>query len=119
MVKFSSHILNSVNGTHSASVPIKIEVLYPNNSRLLICEGKTDEGGRFKNNFILNERDTNYEFEMIVSTKDYFKRNKILGGKQQMLDNIVVRFLMPNKNGAYHIPLIISPNGYSIWAAGE
>ena len=34
---------------------------------------------------------------------------------EEIVSEIVVRFNMENPNKKYHIPIIISPNGYSIW----
>ena len=56
---------------------------------------------------------------MIIFTREYFSKEKIIGGSQQMFNKISVRFSMPNNNGVYHIPIIISPNGYSVWSSGE
>ena len=119
MVTFSSHILNSVNGTHSSLIPITINIIEKDGNRRIVCQGKTDDGGRFKENIKILENETNCEFEMIIFTKEYFFKEKIIGGSQQMFNKISVRFLMPNVNGVYHIPIIISPNGYSVWGSGE
>ena len=45
---------------------------------------------------------------MICKTADYFSEKKIVS-------EISVKFRMEDPNKKYHIPIIISPNGYSIW----
>jgi 5-hydroxyisourate hydrolase len=32
-----------------------------------------------------------------------------------ILDEIVIRFAMPDADAKYHIPIIMSPNSYSCW----
>ena len=56
----------------------------------------------------LDDEDCKSEYEMVCKTGDYFSEKKIIS-------EIVVKFKMPNPNKKYHIPIIISPNGYSIW----
>ena len=41
------------------------------------------------------------------------------GIRAQIMDQIVIRFSMLNPDGKYHIPVIISPNSYSVWWSGE
>ena len=45
---------------------------------------------------------------MVCKTGDYFSEKKIVS-------EITVKFKMLDPNKKYHIPIIISPNGYSIW----
>jgi 5-hydroxyisourate hydrolase len=28
---------------------------------------------------------------------------------------VVIRFCMPDPEAAYHMPLVMAPNGYSVW----
>ena len=66
MATLSSHLLNSVNGTHASNVDI---IIY-----------------QIKSN-----------------------------GEKKIVSEITVKFKMLDPNKKYHIPIIISPNGYSIW----
>ena len=35
--------------------------------------------------------------------------------KDRVVEEVVIRFKMPNKNKKYHFPIILSPNAYSTW----
>ena len=37
----------------------------------------------------------------------------------QIMAEVVVRFSMADITARYHIPVILSPNSYSIWWSGE
>ena len=108
MATLSSHFLNSVNGTHANDVDVIIYQIKSNGERKIFCETKTDNGGRILKEFELSNEDCKSEYEMVCKTGDYFSEKKIIS-------EIVVKFKMPNPNKKYHIPIIISPNGYSIW----
>ena len=108
MVTLSSHLLNSVNGTHASDVDIIIFQIKPNGEKNVFCETKTDSGGRLLKEFNLSKEDCNSEYEMVCRTGDYFSQKKIVS-------EIIIKFKMSDPNKKYHIPIIISPNGYSIW----
>ena len=108
MTVFSSHLLNSINGTHANGVDIIIYQTKSNGERKIFYEAKTDEGGRFLKDFKLTDEDCDSEYEMVCKTGKYFSQKKIVS-------EITVKFKMSDPNKKYHIPIIISPNGYFIW----
>ena len=48
-------------------------------------------------------------YEMIIDLGNYFKNTS------EIVNEISVKFNMKDPKKKYHMPLIISPNGYSIW----
>tara|TARA_B100000700_G_scaffold208974_1_gene229739 strand:+ start:495 stop:830 length:336 start_codon:yes stop_codon:yes gene_type:complete len=108
MATLSSHFLNSVNGTHANDVDVIIYQIKSNGERKIFCETKTDNGGRILKEFELSNEDCKSDYEMVCKTGDYFSEKKIVS-------EINIKFKMTDPNKKYHIPIIISPNGYSIW----
>ena len=108
MATLSSHFLNSVNGTHANDVDVIIYQIKSNGERKIFCETKTDSGGRILKEFELSNEDCKSDYEMVCKTGDYFSEKKIVS-------EINIKFKMTDPNKKYHIPIIISPNGYSIW----
>ena len=74
----------------------------------IFLETETDEGGRILKDFELSNDDCNCDYEMIYKTADYFSEKKIVS-------EITIKFRMDDPKKKYHLPIIISPNGYSIW----
>ena len=108
MAILSSHLLNSVNGKHASNVDVIIYQINSNGEKKIFSETKTDSGGRLLKEFKLSEEDCNSEYEMVCKTGDYFSQKRIVS-------EIIVKFKMVDPSKKYHIPIIISPNGYSIW----
>jgi len=108
MAILSSHLLNSVNGTHASGVKIIINQIKKSGEKNIFFETKTDLGGRIMKDFELSNDDCKCEYEMICKTADYFLEKKIIS-------EIIIKFKMEDPKKKYHIPIIISPNGYSIW----
>ena len=108
MATLSSHLLDSVNGIHAKNVDVIIYQIKSNGEKKIFYETKTDNSGILLKEFKLDDEDCKSEYEMICKTGDYFSEKKIIS-------EVVIKFRMTDPNKKYHIPIIISPNGYSIW----
>ena len=108
MATLSSHLLNSVNGTHASGVKVIINQVNSSGEKVIFFESETDNGGRILKDFDLSKDDCNCDYEMVCKTSDYFSEKKIVS-------EIIIKFRMEDSKKKYHLPIIISPNGYSIW----
>ena len=87
MAILSSHLLNSVNGTHASGVKVVISQINSSGIKKKFFETKTDDGGRLLKEFKLSNEDCACEYEMICKTADYFSEKKIIS-------EIVIKFKM-------------------------
>ena len=108
MATFSSHLLNSTDGTHAGGVKVIIYQINTNGVKKKYFESETDDGGRILKEFNLTEEECLCDYEMLCKTGNYFSEERIVS-------EIIVKFKMSDPNKKYHLPIIISPNGYSIW----
>jgi 5-hydroxyisourate hydrolase len=108
MAIFSTHLLNSIDGTHASDVEIVIYKVN-NNNKVVFLEDKTDSSGRMRKEFELTKEDCESDYEMIINSGKYFRNTS------EIINSIIVKFKMKDPHKKYHIPLIVSPNGYSIW----
>ena len=108
MATLSSHLLNAINGTHASGVKITINQINSSGVKKIFFESETDERGRIIKDFDLSNDDCSCDYEMVCKTADYFSEKKIVS-------EIIVKFRMEDPKKKYHLPIIISPNSYSIW----
>ena len=108
MATLSSHLLNSVNGTHASGVKVIIYQINSSSNKKIFFETETDDGGRIIKDFELSRDDCASEYEMVCKIADYFSEKKVVS-------EIIIKFKMEDPKKKYHLPIIISPNGYSIW----
>lgn len=108
MATVSSHILNAVDGTHAAGVKLRLIDLATGKT---IFETATDEGGRVKQD--VADPNPAAEYELSVDAGDYWASR----GHKSRLTKFALRFRMPDPSGSYHSPIIVSPNGYSVWTS--
>ena len=108
MATLSSHLLNSVDGTHASGVKVTINQINSLGVKKIFFETETDPDGRILKDFKLSNDDCGCDYEMVCKTSDYFFEKKIVS-------EIIIKFKMEDPKKKYHLPIIISPNGYSIW----
>ena len=107
MAILTSHTLNGTDGTHAGGIKVIFSLVGGEN----IFETKMDEGGRLNEEIGSKYLDPTFSYELVFETGPYW----IERGYKQILDQVVLRFKMPDPNSNYHMPVIISPNSYSVW----
>ena len=104
----SSHLLSSTAGSHASGVKVIINQIKKNGSRRKIFQSKTDKNGRIYKQLTITKKDSSLKYEIIFNLQNYYK-------KKTNVTEIVIKFNMKNPKKKYHIPVIIAPNGYSVW----
>tara|TARA_B100001109_G_C18837643_1_gene462777 strand:+ start:868 stop:1203 length:336 start_codon:yes stop_codon:yes gene_type:complete len=108
MATLSSHLLNSLDGTHAHGVKVFVYQINSSGMKNKFLETETDKQGRVLKEIDLSDHDCTCDYEMVCKTADYFNEKRIIS-------EITIKFRMEDPKKKYHIPIIISPNGYSIW----
>jgi 5-hydroxyisourate hydrolase len=108
--QLSTHILDVSKGVPAPGVKIKLEK-YNQQSETwtFVDEKKTDTNGRISD-FLPSENGNSGIFKLIYYTKDYFNKNNT----ETFYPFIEVVFEIRDKNH-YHVPITLSPYGYSTY----
>lgn len=114
MAVVSSHTLNAVDGSHAGGIAVRLVNL---DTGATVFDTCMDEGGRLMQE--VADPDPNARYEMVFQTGAYWQGRVAQSHGIRIMDEIVVRFAMPERDGRYHIPLILSPHGYSLWSSTE
>lgn len=88
MATLSSHLLNSVNGTHASGVKVIVNQISSSGSKKIFYETETDQAGRILKDFELSDDDCACEYEMICKTAEYFFSEK------KLVSEITIKFKM-------------------------
>ena len=114
MAVVTTHLLNSVLGTHAGGVGIELLRIEPSGVRTIMFERETDAGGRLAET-VKTSKEHDAEYELVFQTGRYFVARSAPQPTKQIVKQVVIRFSMPDPNASYHIPLMIAPNSYSVW----
>ena len=113
MTKLTTHVLDIYSGKPGKG--IKVELYYiSNNNRDKINAVILNNDGRADQPLVEGKDFKEGQYELIFFVKDYFK-NKTSLPKIPFLNEVVVRFGISNSKEYYHVPLLVSPWGYSTY----
>jgi 5-hydroxyisourate hydrolase len=115
MAVVTTHLLNSVLGSHAGGVGIGLLRIEPSGVRTVVFERETDAGGRLAETVKIPKEHADADYELVFQTGHYFVAQSLPQPIKQIVKQVVIRFSMPDPNASYHIPLMIAPNGYSVW----
>lgn len=112
MATVSSHTLNGADGTHAGGIKVRLVNVSTGNE---VFVSETDAGGRLLETVDLTGADPGDQYELVFDTGRYWTGQGL--AHSQRIDEIVLRFAMPNLAARYHMPIVLSPNSYSTWAS--
>ncbi|WP_047283419.1 hydroxyisourate hydrolase [Pseudomonas protegens] len=106
----SVHVLNLENGLPSPGVKVTLEQQVGQDWKPL-SEGVTNEQGRIAELFPANRALTAGEYRVVFKTGEYFRQAK----RETFFPEIPVIFEVKQTEQHYHIPLLLSPYGFSTY----
>ena len=111
MSTISTHVLDTSRGRPAAGIGISLERLNAGEGWSPLSQGVTDDDGRVKQ-FVLAEPNLGPgTYRLIFSVEKYFQELR----QQAFYPEVTVTFLIEPGAEHYHVPLLISPFGYSTY----
>ena len=109
-MSLSTHILDTARGKPAAGVPVVLERRDAAGSFIELGRGLTDTDGRQKG--LLGEQSLKSGVHRLTfDTGAYFARE----GKRGFYPQVTVLFEVEDPSQHHHIPLLLSPYGYSTY----
>lgn len=109
MSQITSHILDTAAGKPAAGVNAVLELNNQNQWQIL-GRGTTDKDGRIKN-FLPDEMKLNPGiYRLTFDTRSYFFSQDVKG----FYPSVTIEFEVTNESH-YHVPLLLSPFGFSTY----
>ena len=106
----SVHVLNLENGLPSSDVKVTLEE-QKDGQWVQISEAKTNQQGRISALFPENKTFNTALYKVTFKTGDWFKQNN----QKTFFPEVPVIFQVDGSVKHYHIPLLLSPYGYSTY----
>jgi 5-hydroxyisourate hydrolase len=111
MGKLTTHILDTANGCPGKGISI---CLYDSNNNLL-KKTITNDDGRCDEPLLEDESFKEGSYRLEFSVADYYKNRGIELPNTPFLDVVSINFGVADKDEHYHVPLLVSPYGYSTY----
>ena len=114
MARLTTHVLDTSRGIAAAGVAIELHAL-TDGGRRLVTSAVTDADGRTSAPLLSGDRIETGIYEITFSAAAYFRHAGIPQTNPPFLGDIVVRVGIADAQGNYHVPLLLSPYGYSTY----
>jgi len=111
MKRISTHILDLVQGKPAAGVPVRLQKQNGARDWQSLTSSHTDEQGRCSELLPEGEDLSAGVYRLAFDTASYFARQKI----DSLYPVIEVTFQVREGESHFHIPLLLSPNGYTTY----
>ena len=113
MGRLTTHVLDTANGRPGAGIAIALYRLSPARDRL--ASAVTNADGRCDRPLLEGEALAAGVYELVFHAGAYFAARGQGGPAPRFLDEVVIRFGIAAPDEHYHVPLLISPFGYSTY----
>lgn len=114
MARLSTHVLDVSRGAPAAGVAIELHRL-AGGERRLVAAAVTNADGRTDAPLLSGDRLEAGVYELTFRAADYLTRAGTVLPDPPFLGDIVVRVGIADPAGHYHVPLLLSPYGYSVY----
>ena len=110
MARISTHVLDTSRGKPAQNVVIELRF-----GSKLVKSALTNANGRTDEPLISADRLETGVYELTFHAGDYFRAAGVELADPPFFDLVVVRFGVADPHGNYHVPLLLSPYGYSTY----
>ena len=116
MALITSHTLNGVDGTHACHV--QVQLLEVEKTGEPIFDTQMDGNGRLSRTICPKSINPLKSYDLVFFTGHYWASTLADIDNSNITQQVIVRFHMPDPEGHYHMPIILSPKSYSVWLSG-
>ena len=109
----TTHILDTAQGCPAPGIKIALYRVSGNSHRK-IAETITNDDGRTDTPILPQDKFKTGTYELIFFAGDYLRATGQAGSDPLFLDQVPIRFGM-SEDTHYHVPLLLSPHGYSTY----
>lgn len=110
----TTHVLDTARGCPAKGVKIALYRLQ-GADRQLLAETVTNADGRTDAPILGKADFATGQYELVFFAGDYLRASGAVSSDPLFLDEIPIRFGMSDAAAHYHVPLLLSPYGYSTY----
>ncbi len=114
MGRLTTHVLDTTNGCPAAGIEIELFRI-DGESRSPVLKQRTNSDGRTDSPMLEGSAMTEGTYELVFHAGEYLAG--VVAGLPDIpfLDTVPIRFGIADADAHYHVPLLISPYGYSTY----
>jgi 5-hydroxyisourate hydrolase len=114
MGHLSTHVLDTAHGRPAEGMAFSLSRLSGDGGRTVVLRAETNRDGRTEAALIEGVLETGIH-ELTFEVAAYFRRQGVTLPEPPFLDVVTLRFGIADPDGHYHVPLLVSPYGYTTY----
>lgn len=114
MARLSTHVLDTARGIPAHGVRVEVHRL-DGGTRHGVADVRTNAQGRTDAPLLSGNHIEPGIYELTFHVGEYFSRSGAVHGALPFLDTVPIRVGLAEATGDYHVPLILSPHGYTTY----
>jgi 5-hydroxyisourate hydrolase len=114
MARLSTHVLDTARGMPAAGIAIELHRI-DGDSRVRVADAVTNADGRTDAPLLSGDSVQVGVYELTFRAAGYFAAAGVPLTDPPFLGDVVIRVGLADPHGHYHVPLLLSPYGYSTY----
>lgn len=108
----TTHVLDTSREGPASGVEVTLQRLDPSGEVETIARGTTNDDGRLDEPLLTADGMETGTYRLLFDVGDYYRRE---GSESSFLETVPVQFLIEDVDEHYHVPLLLSPGGYTTY----
>ena len=113
--RLTTHILDTAAGKPAAGVALSLFAIGADGAAALVSRHVTNADGRCDAPILSGDAMKAGVYELVFEIGAYFRANGAALSEPPFLDRIPIRFGLADAAAHYHVPLLVSPYGFSTY----
>lgn len=108
----TTHVLDTSREGPAAGVEVSLQRLDSSGDGELIARGTTNDDGRLDEPLLDPDQMETGTYQLTFDVGDYYRQGP---SESTFLETVPVRFVVDTTDEHYHVPLLLSPGGYTTY----
>lgn len=113
--RLTTHVLDTAAGTPAAGVAVELFRVGDGGDRTLLRAATTNRDGRCDAPLLAGAEFVAGTYELVFRVGEHFAQSGVALPEPAFLSDVPIRFGISDPGAHYHVPLLISPYGYSTY----
>ena len=110
----TTHVLDTARGLPAAGLEVVLYAL-TGDARRELARMTTNADGRTDSPILPQDRFVTGQYELVFAAGEYLRATGQAGADPLFLDMVPIRFGISDPESHYHVPLLLSPFGFSTY----
>ena len=111
----TTHVLDTARGRPAAGLRVDLSIVDADGRPRLLRTVTTNANGRCDAPLLAPEEMQVARYELVFHVAAYFRGAGVTLPDPPFLEEVPVRFAIADRAGRYHVPLLVSPYGYTTY----